>query len=233
MSNKDWEKFRNEKIKQWLKPVSFTPETYEESDKRYTKFMEQKKLISEEKKKAGTSVKDWETKEDPERKVGWRGQKWFSEMLFDLQVVHETELKAITPFDDKWLEIKEKLFSLGFSLQDWITLKYALEINPDMNIRDFGTIELKTSLNIKKNAWDSNPSLFLVVLKVCDKGKALTFQFLGWLYGYEVYKLKVQEENMLYPKAHYFVEDIKKLRKPRSFLEMVLNVSRANPCLSK
>jgi hypothetical protein len=227
LSPTEWRKFKAEKLKKWLNPVSLQPSIYYEADKRYEKFMQQKKLIAEEKTKAKEPIEEWETKEDPERKVGWRGQKWFSEMLFDLQIPHIAELKIETPFDDKWVKIKEKFIDLGLNLQDWIELKYKFEINPDIYILDFGTVEVKTSINIKKHAWDSNPSLYLVVLKNCDK-EMLEFQFLGWLYGHEVYKLKFQEKSEIYPKAHYF-GDVQDLREPKKFLEKVFEVSKAKP----
>jgi hypothetical protein len=224
----EWKSFKAEKLKKWLEPISLPLSVYEEADRRYNKLMQQKKLLAEEHVKAGESVEDWETAEDPERKVGWRGQKWLSEMLFDLKVAHLPELGIETSLDDHWREIKEKLVDLGLRIQDWIDLKYKWEINPDINIWDFGTVEVKTSFNIKKNAWDSKPSLYLVVVKVCDE-EMLEFQVSGWLYGHDVYKLKVQERLLpLYPKAHYF-GDAKDLRKPKEFLQKVLEVSKANP----
>ena len=226
-----WRKFKAERLKTWLEPVKLPPSEYEEADERYSKFMQQKLLEVEERKKAGKPVKSWETAEDPERKAGWRGQKWFSIMLRHLRVSHDSELSFKSSFENRWLEIKDKI---GFDFKDWLALKHKWEINPDISIKDFGTIEIKTmkpkaeDFKIKKVAWDHNPSLYLIVLRTCDESM-LEFQFIGWLHGHEVYGLKVQPKHwVLYPKTHYYGE-AKDLRSPKNFLQRLLNVSRANP----
>ena len=220
-----WEIFKNAKLRKWLNPVAFPESIYSEADKKYEEFMQQQKLFREFLKKHGERVDSWLLEEKSERKVGFRAQKWFSEMLFDLKVPHDSELK--------WQTLSENFFKvdldeLGLTLNEWKEIYYALSTGPDINIDNFGTVEVKSTNNIKKTAWDSNPSLFLVKVKACDK-ESLSFQFVGWLYGHEVYKLRFQKKEFpLYPKSHYFLED-KELRNPQEFLEKLLEISRAKP----
>jgi hypothetical protein len=222
-------------LKKWLSPLPLSDHTYSEADERYKTFMKYQRLMAELLKKAGQDYGNHETKEGPERKAGWRAQKWFSEMLFDLQVSHTSELK-IPHLSDQFFEVD--LEQLGLSIQDWRTLYYSIGIGPDINIHKFGTIEVKSMkaetefFNVKKNAWDSNPSLYLVVLRTCDESMQ-KFQFLGWLYGVEVFRLRVQPKMLgAYWNAHYFDEP-KELRKPNDFLRMLFEVSKANPANKK
>jgi hypothetical protein len=232
---KEWRKFKAERLKKWLEPVELDEDIYKEADERYENFMRYKKLMAELLKKTGLEIDEWELKEDPERKAGWRAQKWFSEMLFDLQVVHTPEFK-LPHLSEQFFKVD--LEQLGLSINDWRTLYYSLGIGPDINIHNFGTIEVKNMklgteiFNVKKNAWDQNPSLYLTVLRTCDESM-LTFQFVGWLSGMQVYGLKVQSKIYgVYSKSHYFGKP-KELRKPESFLRMLFGISRANPSSGK
>jgi hypothetical protein len=225
----EWRKFKAEKLKKWLNPVSLDSYTYKKADERYENFMKQKRLMKELLEELGEKVSDWELKAGPERKAGWRGQEWFFNLLMDLQVANIPELK--TPYLSEEF-FKVDLKKLGLTTQDWRSLYYNLGIGSDINIFNFGTIEIKTMkaeaerFNVKKDSWDSRPSLYLAVLRNYDK-EMLEFQFLGWLYGMQVYKLRVQPENKFYP-AYYFGE-LKELRKPEAFLKMLFKISRAKP----
>lgn len=227
---KEWRKFKAEMLEKWLKPVNLPDDYYREADEKYETFMRQKRLMAQLLRKHGEKIDSWELKEGSERKAGWRAQKWFSEMLFCLRVTHWSDLKTPS-LSDQFFEIDLK--KLGIPLYEWKNLYYYFGIAPDINISDMGTVEIKSMevgaevFDVKKRSWESRPSLYLAVLRTCDESMC-TFQFLGWLYGVEVYKLKVQEADRFYPKTHYFGEP-KELRKPKSFLKMLFRVSRANP----
>lgn len=226
-----WNKFKNKMIEKYLNPVPLSSETYTEADKKYEKFMRQKKLMKELLEKLGENVDYWTIEEDLKRKAGFRAQKWFSEMLFDLRVRHGSELKTFGLSEHFF---QADLKQIGLDINDWKTLYYKLGIGPDIRIEWFGTVEIKSIkpdsdiYNVKKVPWDSQPSIYLVVLRICDE-EMLTFQFMGWLYGFEIYELKVQpSNNLLYPVEHYY-GNVKELRSPKTFLEKLLKISRANP----
>jgi len=126
----EWKEFRAEMLEKWLNPFRFEKGIYEEADKKYEEFRAQKKLEWQERKKAGFKVNPWEEKEDPMRLGGFRGQKWFSEMLWNLSVIpHYSELKAPSFLTlPQWKELKQRIEECGFKpkeeSQKWLAMKY-------------------------------------------------------------------------------------------------------------
>ena len=213
---------------------------YEEADAKYEEFMTQLRKEAKFLKKYGGEIDLWKLKEGPKRKAGFRAQKWFFEMLMDLNVVSSSELKAKTyslpdKLSDKLLRFD--LRKLELSLDEWKELYYKVAIKPDIDIQKLGRVEIKCIgpddeiFKIKKIAWNHNPSMFVVVVRRCDEDLT-EFQFLGWLYGFEVYSLELEKADGYSTHADFYFGKLKQLRKPKMFLKKLLQASKANPKIS-
>lgn len=236
-------------LEKWIKEVKLDSSVYSEADKRFEDFKKSKELEFKERTKIGKSVKVWAKSEYPERVGGFRGQKWFDEMLFDIQVFpHHSDLKTTSTFTlEQWSLLKQKIDEMNFSPDEaynkWLEIKNCLEINFDMEVFALGHIEIKTlpfktfrgkiqeieNVNIKKTPWHAKPSTYLCVLKTCDE-EMETFQFLGWLYEHEVFRLPVDE---VFAKESgqplFYFAKVENLHPPETLLSTFLELSKNNP----
>lgn len=216
-------------VKEWLKPINYEDVAFGEAKKKHDELMEQNKIVYQALKNAGEPVKEWMIKEEPKRLHGLQAQKCFCEILWALEINHGSELKhPPNKTVKKIIENQEALTKIGFTIKEWITIKYKLEIKPDIYIKHFGTIEIKNVepkekiVNIKYRAWNNNPSTYLCVMKRHNN----TFQFIGWLHGYQVFKLPYQPKSQIpyYPTAFYYTK-LSKLHKPLRFMRKLHKVS--------
>jgi len=233
---KEWRKFKAEKLKKWLEAVELDKRNYREADTNYKTFMQNKKFVWEMRKNVGLKVSPWEKVKDPKRLGGFRGQKWFDEMLWDLKVAHGCDFKTSSPLSQsQWSQLLQKIKEFKFTPQRafdiWEKMKNQMEMNFDIYI-DLGPVEVKTipfegseEVNIKKTPWDSKPSTYLAVVKTLDKNM-LSFQFVGWVYGYEVFKLPEVDPRQRGRPRYYRCENF---RAPKNLLDMLLEISKYNP----
>jgi len=156
------------------------------------------KAYLEELKNRGTH---WKTKQWENVYRGMLGEEWITIMLNDMKI----KSKHATFKDD---------------------LPY------DILIRPCGTFEVKTSpirqdhVNIKKIAWQNEPSLYLIALKTVNIEQP-TFKLLGYMKGIDVYKLKVQQG--IYHGLDYYRVEPKNLKTPNQLLNMLLKHSTEKP----
>lgn len=237
LSSEEWKNFKAEKLAKWVKPVRL--EDYEEADLKYKEFIENKKTEANYLHKLGIETERWIIEEGEKRKAGFRAQKWFSELLFDIEVTHWPELKRNSFMTiQEWLLLLDKMLKImpnEETVKRWKAIKNKVEIGFDIEIPKFGPIEVKAVphnedyVNIKKLAWDSKPSSYLVVIKQCDEAME-TFQFIGWLYGHEVFQLPVETIlTKLLGRPEFYVCNLRKLKKPENFIKKLLKISRKNP----
>jgi hypothetical protein len=175
----------------WLKPKKLSGQSLDQADSKYQMFIEEMRKKAEEKRKRGEDVDDHLLSDDPERKAGFRGQKWIDQMLFDMGIPHNT---------------------------------YWRDDLPDTVVWGFGSLETKaipeierSYVDIKKSAWEIHPAIYLTVVKICDSTHE-TFQFVGWLYGHQVYDLEFIPKGAAHPRASYRAQ-ISDLNDPRRFLK--------------
>jgi len=248
-SRKDWKKFKREMLEKWLGEVKLNTEVYREADKKYEEFKKAKELEFEERRKVGLKIGSWEKAEDPERFGGFRGQKWFDEMLWELEIFpHHSDLKAGSLLTlEQWSLLRQKIEEMGLASQEacqkWLAIRNRVEIGFDIEVYKLGHFEIKTlpfkifrgkreevtDINIKATPWHSKPSTYLCVIRTCDQSME-TFQLVGWLYEHEVFKLPEAEDvaRMLDRPSFYYVE-VKDLHSPKKLLEMFLRLSKRNP----
>ena len=175
LSVKEWKKFRDDMLRKWLRPAKF--EALGEADKKYEDFMQSEEVMWRLRKKAGLEVGRWQKAKDPERLGGFRAQKWFDEMLWDMDVIpHYSELKGSPFFSlSQWEQLEQKIEQLDFNPEEafgkWLKIYYAMEIGFDMCVGNFGPIEVKSLpfgknefVNIKRDSWDAKPSAYLAAL---------------------------------------------------------------------
>ena len=242
----NWKNPQKILLEKWLNEVKLNSYVYREADNKYEEFMKNKKLEFNAKERIGKKVSKWQKVKTPKRKGGFRGQKWFDELLFDLKVFpHYSDLKSENFLNSKeWLTILEK-FEECFTEKDqafykWRKIRNSLEINFDIQVPTLGNIEIKTlpfktnelrkdverQVNIKKKPWDKKPSTFLCVLKTCDK-ELETFQLVGWLYEHEVFQLPTNKKfSELTGLPECYFCKLKKLRPPENILLKFLNLSK-------
>ena len=249
LSRKEWRKFKKGILEKWLGEVKLDAQVYSEADKKYEEFKKARELEFEERRKAGFEVSSWEKVEAPERLGGFRGQKWFDEMLWDMQVFpHHSDLKSGSEFTlEQWSLLRQKIEELGFApkeaFQKWLTIRQCIEIGFDIEIDKLGHFEIKTlpfrlfkgkreevrDVNIKTTPWHAKPSTYLCVLRTYDQSME-TFQFVGWLYEHEVFKLPV--EDVLHEavgRPIFYYEKVENLHSAKKLLEMFLKLSKKNP----
>ena len=83
------------------------------------------------------------------RKAGFRAQKWFTELLWDLEVRYSSDLKRnkfLTT--EQWLQLLdyviEKFVDKKKGVDIWKKIRQSIEINFDVMIDSFGAVEVKS-----------------------------------------------------------------------------------------
>jgi len=236
MSIERWENFKAEKLEKWLKPVRL--EDYEEADIKYEEFIKNKNIEAKRLHELGIETKRWAVQKEAKRKAGFRAQKWFSELLFDIEVTHWADLKKKSFMTThEWLQLLDIMLEImpkKNAVEKWRVIKNKFEVRYDIEVPKFGYIEVKSVtydkyLNIKKASWDAKPSTYLVAIKQCDE-MAETFQFVGWLCGHEIFRLPVETSlTELIGRPEFYVCSLRKLKKPQIFLKKLFRLSRRNP----
>ncbi len=89
MDFETWEEFKHDKLERWLSPVKLDNFQIKEPDKRYEELMEKIRKNAETK-----AINNFKGVADIKRKGGFRGQKWFCELLMDLGVQSDSEFKT-------------------------------------------------------------------------------------------------------------------------------------------
>lgn len=243
MNEAEWKVYQAEKLKKWLEPVRDL--CYDEADDRYNEFIADKKDEADILIKEGIDTSSYSTDVNPSRRAGFRAQKWFAELLWDFGVKHGSDLKRPKILTtNKWLSIldclKTNCLDSKKAIEIWRKLRRSSEINYDITIDKLGPIEIKLlplsdfkesqkAVNIKKASWDTKPSAYLVVIEQLDKNMQ-TFRLLGWLYGYQVFGLEVEDEfsRRLDRPAYYFCP-VKILNNAADLLEKILSLSKERP----
>lgn len=196
LNEQEWKVFKAQKLAKWSQSHPLDQHALKEADDHYKKFMEEIRKNESEKS-------SWKTEETKERKGGFRGQKWFFELLMDLGVRCTSEFKTNT---DR--------FDLKVS-----ALLSTVEVKIMTHDRGYA--------NIKRNAWFSNPCSYLVVVEACDE-EYQTFKFAGWLDGNDIHELDFTPKERSRG-SDYFTAYQEDLNGARRMLSMLLKVSQANP----
>jgi hypothetical protein len=190
-------------VQKWLRPHGWEGLEYRFAESRAEEFfrMVQKKEQAEDfewLQQRGV-VKVWKHKDKTGILRGFRGEDWVRCMIEDFGV----------PVYQPLIEAQEHY---------------------DLVVNLLGTIEVKTSkfeddfIGIK-STFLKRPSIYVVALKTCDEDSS-TFQFMGWLYGHEVYKLKL---NTKMPYEPCFTPSFEELHRPIDFFKELIEISKYNP----
>jgi hypothetical protein len=201
MEPSKWERFKAQRLEKWLSPQPLGKLGLKDADKHYLDFVTDTKQYGSEKQKGG-----------------FRAQKWFSELVFDLGVLHNTEIRGYNKASAE-LNNYKAAHKYGSDLK--IT---ALFSSVEVKMMNYGSKQA----SIKMQSWLSNPCNYVAIIKACDEEYS-TFKFAGWLNGYDVKELDFTPEcNASLGKA-FFTAYQEDLNGPRQMLRMFLQISEANP----
>ena len=169
--NEEWIEFENQNLEKWLSQQDLEEFRLKEPDEHYGKVM--KEIAS----KNITDKSSWKTEDTPERKGGFRGQKYFYECLMDMEVNCTSEFKADTNGHDIIVESLAATF--------------------DVKIMAYG----KDYANIK-DTWKKNPSKYYIFVKACNP-EYTKFQFVGWLNDDDIPKLDFTTKKQAQGNAYF------------------------------
>jgi hypothetical protein len=198
-----FEAWKEEIIQKWLKPHRWEELTYHFAESKTEDFL---KMVQEKEQAEDLKwlqergiVKTWKHEDKTGILRGFRGEEWVRSMIEDFGVsVYQPRLE------------EQEIYDLVVHL--------------------LGTLEVKTSkvgydfIGIK-STFVKRPSIYVIGLKTCDEDLS-TFQFMGWLYGHEVYKLKL---NRKMPYEPCFTPSFEELHKPTDFFKELIEISKYNP----
>jgi hypothetical protein len=184
----------------WLKPHNWNELPYQWAESRTEQFWEMIKQKEEDQDYEWATqhgiVKGWKHTDKKEILRGFRGEDFVRSMIEDF---------GISPYQPP---INREVY--------------------DIYIPRLGTIDVKTSkfgedcIKIKSTFY-KRPSLYVLGIKTCDS-ENMTFQFVGWLYGHEVYKFPLDRSM---PYIACIKIPFTELRSPKSFLNKLRQISKS------